>query len=405
MRTTKYLITAALISLAPYVLATEEASGVTLNPGIGLSMFDDDRNVKNDSHLSVGLGYRFDSPWAVELNYTDISTDSQLTNTAAVGRQWRVDSLYNLDVNSSSIKPFLSFGAGRIKFDSSGINTDNETQLNVGAGVKYLFSSNSALRADMKLFRGTSDSALDSGITLGYQYTLGDTKRYAPLRAPIPMVDLDTDGDGVKDSLDRCPNTPTGNNVDRDGCDDDLDKDGVKNAMDTCPKTPADIKVDVNGCATDSDRDGVADHRDICPQTFPPALVDEIGCYRALEKAVSITLDVEFEFDSAKSRPAHSVEVKKVADFMLQYPLTTVSFEGHTDSMGAVDYNQNLSEKRAATIAKMLIDEFKIDASRVSSIGYGESTPTATNADEAGRLRNRRVVAVFATVAKTEVIL
>jgi OOP family OmpA-OmpF porin len=64
MRIPQFLITAALISLAPHALATEEASGVTLNPGIGMSMFDEDRNVENGSHMSLGLGYRFDSPWA-----------------------------------------------------------------------------------------------------------------------------------------------------------------------------------------------------------------------------------------------------------------------------------------------------------------------------------------------------
>ncbi|MFT4632620.1 MAG: OOP family OmpA-OmpF porin [Candidatus Azotimanducaceae bacterium] len=402
MRSTKYLITAALISLAPHALATEEASGVTLSPGIGLSMFDDDRNVKNGNHLNLGLGYRFDSPWAVELNYTDIDTDSELTNTSSDGRQWRLDSLYNLDVGSSNIKPFLSFGAGRLKLDNNGVSTDNETQLNVGAGVKYLFSSNSALRADMKLFRGTSDTALDSGITVGYQYTFGDTGRSVPLLAAAPVLDLDADDDGVKDSTDRCSNTPIGTSVDRNGCDDDTDQDGVKNAQDKCLQTPAGVTVDASGCGMDSDRDGVADHRDVCPQTYPPALVDETGCYTILEEAVSITLDVEFDFDSAKSRPAHSVEVKKVANFMRQYPLTAVTFEGHTDSMGAADYNQRLSEQRAASIAKLLIEEFKVDASRVRSFGYGEAKPVATNDDKAGRQSNRRVVAVVAAVNKTD---
>jgi OOP family OmpA-OmpF porin len=266
-----------------------------------------------------------------------------------------------------------------------------------------LFSSNSALRADMKLFRGTSDTALDSGITVGYQYTFGDTGRSVPVLAAAPVLDLDADDDGVKDSMDRCPNTPVGTSVDRNGCDDDTDRDGVKNALDKCLQTPAGVTVDASGCGIDSDRDGVADHRDVCPQTYPPALVDETGCYIIIKEAVSITLDVEFDFDSAKSRPAHSIEVKKVADFMQQYPSTTVSFEGHSDSMGDAGYNQSLSEKRAASVAKLLIEEFKVDASRVRSIGYGEAKPVASNNNEAGRQSNRRVVAVIEAVNKTNV--
>lgn len=401
MHITTFLVTAAFISMASHALATEEASGVTINPGIGLSMFDEDRRVDNGSHLSIGLGYRFDSPWATEFNYTDIDSNSELTTTDATGRQWRLDALYNLDINSN-IKPFLSFGAGRIKLNTGGINLDNETQLNVGVGVKYLFSSNSALRADMKLFRGTSDSALDSGITLGYQYTFGDTGRAAPvptrMPAPRPRSDQDTDRDGILDSSDRCKNTPAGTHIDSYGCDDDLDKDGVKNVMDQCPETPAGASVKANGCGIDNDRDGVANHSDACPQTFPPALVDETGCYRILEDAASITLDVEFDFDSAQSRAEHNVEVKQVAEFMRQHPLTMVTFEGHTDSLGSSDYNQRLSEKRATTIANILVQEFQIETSRVTFIGYGEEKPIASNANETGRQNNRRVVVVIAVV-------
>jgi len=370
MRTAKGLITAALIGLAPHAMASGEASGITLTPGIGISIFDGQRDINKGLHVSFGLGYRFDSPWAAEINYTTIDTDIKLTNAEVEGPQWRIDSLYNLQSNSN-IKPFLSFGVGTVKLGAN----DKETQLNIGMGVKYLFSSNSALRADVKMFRSNDqEHALDAGLTIGYQYTLGSAGRAvsmsAPMPAPMPVVDPDTDDDGVNDASDRCSNTPAG------------------------------VSVGARGCTLDSDSDGVADHSDSCPSTFPPALVDKNGCYRVLKKSVNIELNVQFDFDSSRSLTAHAIEVRKVADFMGQYPSTSVVIEGHTDSKGNDGYNQRLSEARATTIANLLVEEFRVDATRVSSMGYGESKPKVSNDTEAGRQRNRRAVAVVAAIVE-----
>ncbi len=88
----------------------------------------------------------------------------------------------------------------------------------------------------------------------------------------------DSDGDGVKDSRDLCPDTPPGVKVDEDGCALDADKDGVPDYLDQCPNTPAGVRVDKNGCALDSDGDGVPDYLDKCPNTPAHAKVDEFGC-------------------------------------------------------------------------------------------------------------------------------
>ncbi|MDH3388592.1 MAG: OmpA family protein [Gammaproteobacteria bacterium] len=148
--------------------------------------------------------------------------------------------------------------------------------------------------------------------------------------------------------------------------------------------------------------DGVPDHRDACPETSPPALVDKLGCFVMLDEIVRITLDVEFDFDSAASRPEHAIEVKKVADFMMKYPLTKVTLEGHTDSKGSDAYNKVLSERRAATIGKMLVERFNISSDRVNTVGYGEDRPIAPNDTAQNRQRNRRVVAEIEAVEQVK---
>lgn len=89
---------------------------------------------------------------------------------------------------------------------------------------------------------------------------------------------IDSDGDGVADYLDKCANTPRGAKVDSNGCPLDSDKDGVADYMDKCPNTPAGVKVDANGCPVDSDGDGVADYLDKCPNTPRGTKVDASGC-------------------------------------------------------------------------------------------------------------------------------
>jgi OOP family OmpA-OmpF porin len=403
MRALRYLLAVAAIAVAPTGFASDEASGITISPGIGMSIFDGGRRIDDAKNASLGLGYRFDSPWAVELKYTNGNAETSGANLDVDISQWHLDGLYHME-SPWAVKSFLSFGLGQSEQKIANL-TNKDDQMNIGMGFKYLFSPKSALRADMKIYRSFDNKELDSSYTLSYQYTFGETSKRAaprPVAAPV-AVDGDSDRDGIRDSLDRCPGTAAGVSVDGFGCPDDDDRDGVKNAVDQCPATPANTRVNAQGCAPDSDRDGVADAMDMCADTFPPALVDAKGCYRILTETVRITLDVEFDFDSAKARPEHKTEVKKVADFMAQYPKTDVILEGHSDSLGNDNYNQRLSEKRASTIAEMLVDSFSIDRKRVSFMGYGEAKPIASNSDEAGRQRNRRVVAEIKATTETKV--
>jgi len=88
----------------------------------------------------------------------------------------------------------------------------------------------------------------------------------------------DSDGDGVDNKFDKCPKTPQGIKVDKNGCPLDNDNDGVANYLDKCPKTPFGAKVDKNGCPVDSDADGIFDYLDECPNTPLGMEVNKNGC-------------------------------------------------------------------------------------------------------------------------------
>ncbi|MBW2465962.1 MAG: OmpA family protein [Deltaproteobacteria bacterium] len=213
------------------------------------------------------------------------------------------------------------------------------------------------------------------------------------------FLEKDSDGDGVGDSRDLCPDTPEGVKVDNVGCPLDRDGDGIPDYLDKCPDTPSGIMVDELGCPLpDSDGDGVLDIRDRCPDTPPGVKVDSSGCPIPIKEKVTITLNVEFDFDKSNIRQDYIDDIEKVANLLKAYPKTTVELEGHTDSIGPEDYNMGLSKRRAESVKRTLVERFNIDASRITTTGYGETRPVDTNDTPAGRQNNRRVDAFIEAV-------
>lgn len=164
--------------------------------------------------------------------------------------------------------------------------------------------------------------------------------------------------------------------------------------LEKAPSMPSPVKkIGVS----DSDGDGVIDSIDRCPNTPKGLKVDRVGCPVPIPEKVSITLLVEFDFDQAVVKPSYHNDIEKVANFLKAYPNTTAELEGHTDSIGTDEYNMELSKRRAKSVKNYLVEKFNIDAARLSAIGYGESQPVANNEKPEGRQRNRRVVASIVT--------
>lgn len=167
--------------------------------------------------------------------------------------------------------------------------------------------------------------------------------------APVPV---DTDGDGVVDCKDKCPNTPKGVAVDPDGCPLDTDGDGVYDYLDKCPRTPKGAKVNTSGCW--------------------------------------ILTGVNFDTDKSDISIVYSPKLDEVAVVLTKNPGVKVEVQGHTDNIASAKYNQKLSERRAAAVKEYLVGK-GIAAERMIEKGFGLTAPIATNDTEEGRAQNRRV--------------
>jgi OmpA-OmpF porin, OOP family len=377
---------------------TEVRTGeYSITPFIGGYNFEGNQDLKNAPVYGLRGGYNFTKNWGVEgiFNYVATEYTTLAGNPDVNVYGFGIEGLYHF-MPESRFVPFLAVGAGGQRYNASGgIKDRDKFTVDYGAGLKYFLTDNLALRADVRhVILPLHDHYNNLLYTVGLSFSFGGEKKAPEVvtsaRAAEPVAEAsvkvirDTDGDGVPDELDKCPDTPTGVKVDKDGCPIDSDKDGVPDYLDKCPGTPAGVKVDKDGC--------------------PPPAVKKAAPAPAMEKAIvekgRATLIVEFDTDKSVVKKKYNEEIGKLAAVMKKYTDIKITIEGHTDNVGGAKYNQKLSERRAEAVKTYLVKEFGIETSRLSAIGYGLTKPVASNTTKEGRQKNRRVEAAADYIIK-----
>tara|TARA_B100000212_G_C27370399_1_gene532280 strand:- start:1330 stop:2397 length:1068 start_codon:yes stop_codon:yes gene_type:complete len=222
-----------------------------------------------------------------------------------------------------------------------------------------------------------------------------DSEDECPMEAGLPEFNgcPDTDGDGVSDNKDRCP-TVAGL-ASMAGCP-DTDGDGIADGQDACPKVAG--PRGNRGCPwPDSDGDSVVDKDDKCPDV--PGTVANDGCPEGptaedMAKITELSRGIQFAFGATTFTEGTPPVLDAIVSIILKYPNANFSVEGHTDSVGTKGFNQNLSEGRAAAVVDYLSTR-NVSAERLNAVGFGENNPIDTNVNSAGRANNRRVEILF----------
>ncbi|WP_439881494.1 OmpA family protein [Pontibacter sp. MBLB2868] len=403
-----------------------------------------------NSALDAGLHLTYGS--AEASNSALGNFDAQL-GTAMLGL--RLKMYGNILKEDAFIGPYLTVAGGGAWVKTDATRADGTTQeddkfftgaLRGGAGLRFQFSesvsafieSNYMIIGQDKIDgydMGNNDRFLMHNVGLGFN--LGKAK--------------DTDMDGVPDRRDKCPDTPTGVQVDKEGCpvdtdgdgvadyqdacpteagvaslqgcpdrdndgvadkDDqcpdeagtaatqgcpDSDGDGVADKDDKCPDTPAGVQVGADGCPMDADGDGVADNEDACPNTPGPGTANGCPEVDAATKKL-IEEKVRFEFDKAIVQEAYKQLLDSVIVALEKYPDHVLLIKGHADFIGSEEYNQALSERRAEAVKEYLVQRGVKNPDRLVTRGYGESQPLvqvnqrlSKRRTETARRINRRV--------------
>lgn len=408
MKKIGYSLLAGLMFCGPQAGADAQTGQGYISPMATYIDADSDRRVDDKvSGGQISFGAALAERWNLELY-------AHLANLDGPAEQDHFEGGLNLQWipnRAARFSPYLFAGIGYLEVEPAGAPDSDGGAYSAGAGMYAdIFGSSSvALRAEYRYRRDNAlpDTLSDHLFSLGLQFPFGSA------RATV----VDTDRDGVEDGLDRCPDTPAGAPVDQYGCS-DSDGDGVADPDDECPGTPAGARVDSRGCELDTDGDGVPDSRDECPNTAPGARVDEVGCeldsdgdgvvdrldrcpgtrrgaqvdVAGCEIEEEITLPgVNFETNSDRLVPGAETVLDDAAATLRMNPSIRVEVAGHTDSDGAAEYNESLSERRARTVRDYLASA-GVEEDRMTVRGYGELSPIADNSTPEGKAQNRRVV-------------
>ncbi len=323
----------------------------------------------------------------------------------------------------SVVDPFAEIGGGYTWVSDIGAGT-----INGGVGVNIWFSEQVGLTLQ-SAYKHSFEDYLNShfqhmlgiAIKFGGTDTDGDGIYDKDDACPeVPGLEIfngcpDSDGDGIEDSKDRCPNDAGPKEFD--GCP-DSDGDGVPDIDDACPNEAG--LAELNGCP-DADGDGIADKDDECPNEAGPAenngcpwpdkdgdgiydkddlcpdipgVVANRGCPEVTE-AVRKTLNdyaktILFDTGKATIKDRSAEVLQNIVAILNEYSFAKFTIDGHTDSVGSESLNQKLSEERAYSVMNYLIEN-GVASNRLKAAGYGESRPIADNKTRSGRKTNRRV--------------
>ncbi|NNC49177.1 MAG: OmpA family protein [Flaviramulus sp.] len=354
----------------------------------------------------------------------DISTNPDTTNNVDDLSYYGVDGTikYNF-MDGTTIDPFVGVGGGYTWVDNVGAGTVNGT-----LGLNVWFSENIGLT-----LQTAYKHAFEDYLQTHFQHTAGISIKFGgtdtdgdgiydkddacPDVAGLEAFNgcPDTDGDGIEDSKDDCPNEA--GSAEMNGCP-DTDGDGIADKDDKCP-TVAGLKA-LAGCP-DADGDGVTDADDACPDAAGPAAnkgcpwpdtdgdgvldkddkcpdvkgtVANNGCPEVTAE-VQKTLNeyaktILFDLGKASIKEQSEPVLRDITNILKEYPTSKFTIEGHTDSTGSNSLNQKLSDSRANSVKEYLVQN-GIDEFRLSALGYGEEKPIASNKTRKGRTQNRRV--------------
>ena len=351
-----------LCAAAAQTLTAANEQGPYVFPQAAAPEYSSACDLKSDELWGGGAGYRFDGPMALEADFLTGDTKTSPCDGDTDVDVWSIRALYHF-LETDRLHPYVSAGFGQQDVDYKEAGT--EEQINAGVGLRWNIWNRLDGRVAFNFYDGNSEGILKRTFNVGLLYRLGAGE--TPAREPE-----DSDGDGVMDSQDRCLGTPLGASVDARGCQIRLDSDG----------------------------DGVSDAQDRCPGTTDRSRkVDAYGCYEPVEVMVSDKTEVIFlfDFDSAAIEDEHRMTAQEVARFIRGGKNTQIGLVGHTDSIGTVDYNQELSERRAAAIKRLLVQTLNIDAEDTFVSAYGETLLAQVPENRENRRLNRRVVATVTT--------
>jgi len=347
---------------------------------------------RNSALFGLRLGVMFNDIFGIEGEFGVIPTESRTTVFDVWDITYRAHLIAQFgaaDLNKHLI-PFVLFGGGAMQVVSTNnqdvIAKDTDAMLYAGIGAKYRVDNGWGLRGDARILFPPSSSG--NGATVDWEFLLSIYKEFGRKSPEKPVeAPKDTDGDGIVDADDKCPNEP--GPKENQGCPDkDSDGDGIVDRLDKCPDQPE----TKNGY---QDEDG-------CPDEIPAKVKQFTGVIQG----------INFKVSSADLLPSSNGTLNKAVAVLKEFPELRMEIQGHTDDQKFIksktnkfEDNMELSQARAESVKAYFVKN-GIEEGRLTAKGYGSTMPLENPEGlkgaklNAARAKNRRVE--FKLITKDE---
>ena len=374
---------------------------------------------KSSAIFAGRLGLYFNEHLGIELEGGVVPTEPSTTVFDVWNIVGRAQIVYRIGNPTATFVPFVLVGGGFMHVtstvNSDVINKETNWMPHAGVGVAYQTGGGWSVRADARLILPPSSQG---GLTQDYEVlvslvrTFGGHKKAAEPEVAKVVADLDSDGDGIPDSKDKCPKEAEDKDgfQDEDGCPDpDNDGDGIPDATDKCPMEAEDKDgfQDDDGCPDpDNDNDGIPDAADKCPNEpeTKNGYQDEDGCPDEIPAKLKLFTGaiqgVNFKTGEAELTPSSSSTLDKAIAVLNEFADIKLEIQGHTDDVPLKSKkfadNQALSQARAESVKAYFVKK-GVAEDRIQAKGYGDTVPVEDPKGLTGgklnsaRAKNRRV--------------
>jgi OOP family OmpA-OmpF porin len=418
------LAAAGILAVASSASAANREGQFSLSPVIGGYTYDAGQNLDTSLIYGARAGYNITKHFGVEALFDYVNTDSSGGKKDIGMYRYGGELLYHFFPDNKLV-PYLAAGFAGLNFDAP--HMDNRTQgaFDIGAGVKYFLNDNLALRADVRgimyKLKNTFGDYTNSNLeyTVGAYIPFGGVKPVvktvepapvpvpapAPLPVPVPKAvepppapappppAVATAALTVTPVMVTKGQSATLNwkSQNATGCD-------IQPGIGPVPPQGARLIIPESSTSyalSCSGAGGTATSAAGVTVVVPPPPAPVVS--KAAEKFCSKPAIINIQFDTDKSdiKPKYNEELKTVSDFLKEFPKAKGEISGHTDNVGGKAYNDKLSQARANSVKKYIVEKFGISADRIEAKGYGFSKPVASNKTKEGKSQNRRIEANF----------
>lgn len=409
-KTITLLLIGSIVAMATVASAGNKANTFSVSPVVGGITYEGNQHLETGPVFGGRAGYNFTKALGIEALFDYSRTESTLTGKTLDLYRYGGELLYHFWPDNKFV-PYLAAGYGGMNFKGANPYPGNSKTKGVadyGLGFKYFVTDDIAWRNDIRgllYYYGKQDQHAVE-YTTGVYISFGGTPAVSKLAdppppppppvakpvvaaPPAPMATLSASPESI---LKGQNSTLSWTSQNATSCE-ILPVVGSVQTQGSTPVTPENNTIYTLTCSGEGGKATSTATVGVTVPAPPPPPPPTPAAVRFCNKPA--ILMINFDVDKYNIKPQYHAELKTVGDFLKEFPTSHGDIAGHTDSTHTRAYNQKLSERRANSVKEYIIKNFGIAPERLTSSGYGEDKPIATNKTKAGRAKNRRIVANF----------